>query len=316
MKAEQAEIRIRGMICQSCVGEVEALLLHTRGVLDAKVYYARGLASLLYDPVLVSTETIEQRLQDGGYETGVRTAKDYVLDAVCFVLTIGLTWLLLCSKASTPVLAEGAGFAAIFLAGLFSSPHCIGMCGGLLLGQSSRSRSPALASLLYNLGRVLAYTAIGAAFGALGTVLRYTDNMRSMVFTMLGLTVALLGLNMWGLFPGLRALFPGQNSACQLSAGMRVRSAGRPLVIGLLTGLMPCGVLYAMWLHAITGNSAAYGAISMLVFSLGTVPSMLLFGSIGSIIPPKWNKYLLKGSSVIVVAMGLKMLIRGLLLLR
>lgn len=186
----------------------------------------------------------------------------------------------------------------------------------LLLSQSAQSRSPALASLAYNAGRVLAYTAIGAVFGAAGAIINYTLSMKSMVFTMLGLAVALLGLDMWGLLPGLRALFPGQNSACRLPAGMRGRFAGRPLMIGLLTGLMPCGPLYAMWLHAITGGSAAYGAMCMLAFSLGTVPLMLLFGSLGSFLPKKWNKYLLKGSAVIVVAMGLKMLIRGLLLLR
>ncbi len=316
MRTEQAEIRIRGMMCRSCVKEVEELLLHTCGVLDTKVAYAKGTAALRYDPELVSVEEIERRIRDGGYETGARTARDYVLDGVCLVLTALLTWLLLRDKASAPALSEGAGFAAIFLAGLLTSSHCVGMCGGILLGQSASSRSPALASLSYNAGRVLAYTLVGAIFGALGTVISYTVSVKSMVFTMLGLAVALLGLNMWGVLPGLRSLFPEQNSACRLNADTRGRFAGRPLVIGLLTGVMPCGPLYAMWLHAITGGSAAYGAMSMLAFSLGTVPLMLLFGAVGSILPKKWNKVLLKGSAVIVVAMGLKMLIRGLLLLR
>lgn len=316
MSTQQLELPIRGMMCRSCVQEVETLLLHTPGVLDAKVHYTKGLASLRYDPELTGLEAIEQRLHDGGYETGARTARDYALDGLCLALTLGLTWLLLLDKASTPALAEGAGFAAIFLAGLLTSPHCVGMCGGLLLSQSAQSRSPALAALAYNAGRVLAYTAIGAIFGAVGAVINYTLSMKSMVFTLLGLAVALLGLNMWGLLPGLRALFPGQSSACRLPAGARRRFAGRPLVTGLLTGLMPCGPLYAMWLHAVTGGSAAYGAMSMLAFALGTVPLLLLFGSLGSLLPKKWNKYLLKGSAVIVVAMGLKMLIRGLLLLR
>ena len=316
MRTEQAEIRIRGMMCRSCVREVEELLLHTRGVLDTKVAYAKGTATLRYDPELVNLEEIEQRIRDGGYETGARTTRDYALDGVCLALTALLTWLLLRDKASTPALSEGAGFAAIFLVGLLTSPHCVGMCGGILLGQSATSRSPAFASLSYNAGRVLAYTLVGAIFGALGTVISYTVSVKSMVFTMLGLAVALLGLNMWGLLPGLRSLFPEQNSACRLSADTRGRFAGRPLVIGLLTGVMPCGPLYAMWLHAITGGSAAYGAVSMLAFSLGTVPLMLLFGAVGSILPKKWNKVLLKGSAVIVVAMGMKMLIRGLLLLR
>jgi copper chaperone CopZ len=202
MRTEQVEIRIRGMMCRSCVKEVEELLLHTRGVLETKVAYAKGTATLRYDPELVSLEEIERRIRDGGYESGARTARDYALDGVCLALTVLLAWLLLHGKASAPALSEGSGFVAIFLAGLLTSPHCVGMCGGILLGQSAGSRSPALASSCYNAGRVLSYTLVGAIFGALGTVIRYTISVKSMVFTMLGLAVALLGLNMWGLLPG------------------------------------------------------------------------------------------------------------------
>ena len=91
--------------------------------------------------------------------------------------------------------------------------------------------------------------------------------------------------------------------------------AGRPLVIGLFTGLMPCGSLYAMWLHAVSGGSAAYGAETMLAFALGTAPLLFLFGALGALIPKKWNKYFLKASAVLVTAMGLKMLITGLRML-
>lgn len=70
---------------------------------------------------------------------------------------------------------------------------------------------------------------------------------------------------------------------------------------GVLTSL----ILFGRYLEAM--------AVSQ---TRGAVRKLLLFGSIGFILPKRWNKYLLKGSAVIVVAMGLKMLIRGLLLLR
>ena len=315
MKTETQELKIRGMICRSCVGEVEALLLHTRGVIRAKVSYLKGQAQLEYDPELVSLSDVQKRLAENGYQSGDRGLSGLVLDGVCVVLTLLLTWLLLGGSHHSMELGNSAGFGAAFLLGLMTSPHCLGMCGGILLGNCAQNRSPALASLAYNVGRILSYTAIGGIFGALGTVIAYNMSVKSMVFTMVGLVLVLIGLNLWGLLPGVASLFPSQPSFCQLPTKTQKRFAGRPLVIGLLTGLMPCGSLYAMWLHAVSGGSAAYGAESMLAFALGTAPLLFLFGALGALIPKKWNKYFLKASAVLVTAMGLKMLSTGLRML-
>ena len=315
MKTETQELKIRGMICRSCVGEVEALLLHTRGVIRAKVSYLKGQAQLEYDPELVSLSDVQRRLAENGYQSGDRGLSGVALDGLCLALTLLLTWLLLGSSHHSMELGNSAGFGAAFLLGLMTSPHCLGMCGGILLGNCAQNRSPALASLAYNVGRILSYTAIGGIFGALGTVIAYSMSVKSMVFTMAGLVVVLIGLNLWGLLPGLGALIASQPSFCQLPTQTQKCFAGRPLLIGLLTGLMPCASLYAMWLHAVSGGSAAYGAESMLAFALGTAPLLFLFGALGALIPKKWNKYFLKASAVLVTAMGLKMLITGLRML-
>ena len=315
MKTETQELKIRGMICRSCVGEVEALLLHTRGVIRAKVSYLKGQAQLEYDPELVSLSDVQKRLAENGYQSGDRGLSGVALDGLCLALTLLLTWLLRGGSHHSMELGNSAGFGAAFLLGLMTSPHCLGMCGGILLGNCAQNRSPALASLAYNGGRILSYTAIGGIFGALGTVTAYSMSVKSMVFTMVGLAVILIGLNLWGLLPGLGALIVSQPSFCQLPTKTRKRFAGRPLVIGLLTGLMPCASLYAMWLHAVSGGSAVYGAETMLAFALGTAPLLFLFGALGALIPKKWNKYFLKASAVLVTSMGLKMLITGLQML-
>ena len=315
MKTETQELKIRGMICRSCVGEVEALLFHTRGVIRAKVSYLKGQAQLEYDPEIVSLSDVQKRLAENGYQSGDRGLSGVALDGLCLALTLLLTWLLLGSSHHSMELGNSAGFGAAFLLGLMTSPHCLGMCGGILLANCAQSRSPALASLAYNVGRILSYTAIGGIFGALGTVIDYSMSVKSMVFTMAGLVVVLIGLNLWGLLPGLGALIASQPSFCQLPTQTQKCFAGRPLLIGLLTGLMPCASLYAMWLHAVSGGSAAYGAESMLAFALGTAPLLFLFGALGALIPKKWNKYFLKASAVLVTAMGLKMLITGLRML-
>ena len=129
-----------------------------------------------------------------------------------------------------------------------------------------------------------------------------------MAFTVAGALVLLIGLRMAGILPGLRSTETELPGACSLNARTRRRFAGRPLIIGLLTGVMPCGALSAMWLCAMSSGSAARGALVML---LGTVPLLFLFGALQSVLPRGWMKYIVKGSAVLVVTLGLSMLVKG-----
>lgn len=311
MKTETLEVKIRGMICRSCVGEVEELLLHTRGVISVRASYVKSAVHIEYDNAIITPDELAARLREGGFEPGARRGSALIADALCLAAAALLTWWLLNIGGGALDISDGAPLWAVFLAGLFQSPHCVGMCGGIALGVCTGEKAPAKAALLYNAGRVAAYTLMGALFGALGAVIAYSASVKSMVFTMVGLVVALIGLNMWGLVPGLRALASAP-LPCRLPSGARRRFAKRPLIVGALTGLMPCGSLYAMWLHAVSGGGWAYGAASMLAFALGTVPLLALFASLGAFIPRKWNKYMLKAGAVLVTAMGTKMLIAGL----
>ena len=291
------------------------MLLRTMGVVKATVSYRKALAEVSYDPALVTPDELESRIKSLGYDTGERSRAERLLDLGCAALTVLLVWLLLRWGGASPKIGGGS-FGALFLVGLSTSPHCLGMCGGILLSAcAGREEHMAQlgAALRYNGGRTISYTALGAVFGALGTVLTYTLSMKSMLFTMLGLVVALLGLNMWGLLPALPSLPDEAGTACRLPDKFRRQT---PLLVGLLTGLMPCGALYAAWLCAMSSGSAGNGALLMLAFSLGTVPLMLLFASLGALLPRGWTKYLRKLGAVLVTSMGLKMLIGGLLLLR
>ena len=315
MREETALIKIRGMICRSCTDAVEETLLHTPGVISARVSYIKGRAELRYDPDIVSLEQIEKRIEASGYDTGEKGMSAVAVDIICIILTAALVLFFTKSGLNpVPEAKAGASLGYIFLIGLLTSTHCLGMCGGIMLSQTASGaelsgdrKTGMLSALYYNGGRVLSYTAVGAVFGALGTVISYTSQARSAVFTAVGLAVLIIGL-----IPGLRALSPAQSGFCSLPKKGRKRFAGRPLAVGLLTGLMPCGSMYAMWLLAITGGSALYGAEVMLMFSLGTVPLMFVFGALNSFIPKKLAKYMLKLSAVLVTALGIKMLLAGL----
>ena len=132
MKTESCEIRIRGMICRSCTDEVSGMLLRTKGVVKATVSYRKALATISYDPALVTPEELEKRIKSLGYSTGERCRAERLLDLGCVLLTGLLVWLLLRWGGASPEI-DGASFGALFLIGLSTSPHCLGMCGGILL---------------------------------------------------------------------------------------------------------------------------------------------------------------------------------------
>lgn len=164
---------------------------------------------------------------------------------------------------------------------------------------------PVVTLFLAKSGRPSA-TLMGAVFGALGKYISYDLQVRSMLLTVSGLLVVLIGLRMWGV-PFLRRISPELTKPC--------RFRGKAFAVGLLTGLMPCGALSSMWIFAASSGSWASGAVSMLAFGAGTCVFMLLFGLLGTFLPKRYNKYLLKGSTILIVALGLSLMTKGIRLL-
>ena len=290
------ELNVSGMICRACEDAIADALLHTRGVVSAQAHYWRGRVTITYDPNIVTEDMLRQVLTHAGYPPGTHGMGGVVVDGICLALVGVLYWGLpkLLALVKVPALADNASLGLVFLVGLLTSTHCIGMCGGILLAQGN--------ALLYNGGRLLSYTLMGAVFGALGKYISYDLQVRSMLLTVSGLLVVLIGLRMWGV-PFLRRISPELTRPC--------RFRGKAFAVGLLTGLMPCGALSSMWIFAASSGSWASGAASMLAFGAGTCVFMLLFGLLGTFLPKRYNKYLLKGSTILIVALGLSLMTKG-----
>jgi hypothetical protein len=120
-----------------------------------------------------------------------------------------------------------------------------------------------------------------------------------------------MGINMLNIFPWLRKLNPHMPKVFAKQIHSQKKNKG-PFIVGLLNGLMPCGPLQAMQIYALGTGSFLAGAISMFLFSLGTVPLMFAFGALGSLLSSKFTKNMVKASAVLVVVLGVVMLNRGL----
>ena len=305
------------MICRSCADIIEDTLFSTRGVISAHVNYFKGMALVEYDPDIITLSGIEAAIEKSGYPAGDNAGINGLLvDIICLLVTSALVFLLLQIKSNpAELITSGSSYFLIFLTGLLTSTHCVAMCGGIMLSQNG-GNSPFKRSLLYNSGRALSYTILGFIFGALGTVITYSLKTKSIIFTLAGVLVVFNGLKMWGAFKGFDFLAVSQINPCELVTGIKKNHINsKPFIIGVLTGLMPCAPLYSMWLCAMGCGSPFKGAAIMLVFSLGTLPLMFILGSLKALIPAKYSKYMLRGGAILILAMGIGMMIKGLRLM-
>ncbi|HYE32045.1 MAG TPA: sulfite exporter TauE/SafE family protein [Methylomirabilota bacterium] len=203
-----------------------------------------------------------------------------------------------------------------FLLGLVGSLHCIGMCGPLALAVprvGSTNRALVVSRLLYNGGRITTYMVIGGVFGLVGK------------------SIALAGLQEWLSIIAGALLLVGLAFSRQAAAiapmgrmviklrnrfGLLLRRRTYPAVagLGLLNGLLPCGLVYA----AATGAAASAGLLAgtgfMLAFGIGTLPVMLGLGLIGPRLQGVLGFKLQRLIPVSVALVGALLILRGLAL--
>lgn len=309
MSLKRERIKVYEMTCTSCEGRVEKAIKKLEGVFNAKADYAGQFVDVEYDDVLCSSGKIKTAVKDAGYAT--QSSKDYkfmgVLIIVAAIVLLGLKT----SGFDMESKLSNASYAVLFVVGILTSIHCVGMCGGIMLSQSlskeSNNKFEAIKpALLYNAGRVVSYTILGGIVGAIGSVFALSITMKAFMQIFAGIFMIIMGFNMAGFkaFRKFHIKLPG--SVCKVK-----NKAGSSFVVGLLNGLMPCGPLQTMQLFALGTGSAAKGALSMFVFSIGTVPLMLTFGALSGLLSKGYTKKILKFSGVLIIVLGLIMGNRG-----
>ena len=326
-------IRIGGMTCVNCQNRIEKKLKSLAGVESAEVDYAAGTAKVTYNEAAVGKSEITSAIESLGYTTPDGSIVPKIIGILVIILALSALLRAFGTSsiaASFPLAKEGMGYGMLLVIGLFTSVHCIAMCGGINLSQSltvsseqgaeNRARSSLLLpGVLYNAGRLVSYTAVGVAVGALGSVITISDQFRSVVLALAGLLMVIMGLNMLGLFPALRRFTQKVSKSILpqfFTKKIEGQKAGRgPLVIGILNGFMPCGPLQAMQLYALSTASPIKGGLAMFLFCMGTIPLMFALGAAGGILSgakgSAFSRRAMQCAAVLVAAMGVVMFSNG-----
>ena len=297
--------RVEGMFCPHCEQTILGAVSALPGLSNVQVSYRASTLSADWDRAQLSEKQLADVLADHGYT--LKAPRTPLRDALGFLGGVAALALLFLAVdrsplgtwiAAFPTAKAGMSLGALFLVGLMTSLHCVAMCGGINIASTGRTRQSAV---WYNLGRVVSYTLIGGLVGALGSAFSLSTAVQAGIQLFAAAFMLLMALNLLGCFRFL----PTFRLPKKLNGLFRSRSA---FVIGLANGLMPCGPLQAMQLFALSTGSWYMGALSMLCFSLGTVPLMLGIGLVSGKLNRRFSGPMRIASAALIAVMGMSML--------
>jgi len=203
-----------------------------------------------------------------------------------------------------------------FIIGFAGSLHCVGMCGPLALAIPSGTKSQKhliINSLKYNFGRSFTYALLGLMFGWLGNgfFIAGFQQWISIASGIIILIVWLSGNTRWFKIDFLNGLIRHlQRSLNKLILGPFRSSSS--LFIGMLNGLLPCGLVYVAVVASLATGSALAGATMMFSFGLGTIPLMVALMVFGRKINLSFRMKLSRIVPVFVLCISILLILRGL----
>lgn len=201
--------------------------------------------------------------------------------------------------------------------GLVGSLHCMGMCGPIAIAiplHKDNWLMKITGGLLYNSGRIITYGILGAIFGLLGRGIQLAG-LQQWSSIVLGIIMILSVL-----FP---VLFKEKIKIDKIFTGYASRligsfrklftksSLGSLLFIGLLNGLLPCGLVYMAIAGAINTNDVMMGVAFMVVFGIGTTPALLAVSLVGNVISIGFRNKVKRIIPVFIVILGILFILRG-----
>ena len=208
----------------------------------------------------------------------------------------------------------GYGFA--FALGLLGSLHCVAMCGPLMLALPAPPGGVGrlvAGRLLYQLGRVMTYALLGVPAGLAGRSLFLIGLQRSL--SILPGAAVLAGFLLSQKIALSAPVVRGVNRLKQaMSRQFQRQSLRSQFLLGMLNGLLPCGLVYVALAGAAAGGTIAGSLGCMAFFGLGTWLPMLSLSLGGKALPAPWRWRLRKLIPFGVCALATLLILRGLAL--
>lgn len=311
-----------------------------KGVRSVKVKWRKGVAVMdVKSPV--SKEKVKRALEAADYAIGSKRAgwinddrnvwKDFskgVLATLVVLIVLKMLGALDFVSALDPSTSgQEANLKTILIVlaigAVASVSTCMALVGGVVLGVTSalvKVRPDAtkmqllLPQIIFNAGRIFGFALLGAALGALGSVLVLQNILLSVITVLVGLVMLILGIRLTEISPRIAqmqfVLPAGVSKFFARQEAEEVDGEGhlhplKPLLLGVLTFFLPCGFTQAVQVFALATGSPLWAGIIMGTFALGTTPGLLGIGMLGSFAKNLNTNLLLRMVGVVVIAFSL-----------
>lgn len=321
-------IKIDGMTCSSCEVLIERKLKEIQGVEKVKVSHSKGEAEILYtkEP---SNETINNLIKEDGYSISEgkkrNSISDYFEIGSIFLVFVSIYILLKQFKLLPDVgISDNVSYGLVFIIGLIAAVStCMAVTGGLILAISQKynEKNKNLTSyqkfkphIYFNVGRVISYTILGGLVGALGSILALSSKISGLILITASLIMILLGIQTLNLFQFLHFLNFRMPKFMAHAVYNKNQSKSTPFIFGASTFFFPCGFTQALQLYILSQGSFTVGALTMLAFSLGTLPGLVSVGALASFAKGSFQKYATRFAAVLIILIGIFNISSGLTL--
>ena len=320
------QIDVKGMVCGGCETVIEEAIADIEGVIEIKADYPTDKCQVSFENNKTSLDDIYKAIEQKGYEidlTPDSKGNVYIKISLSLLALVGIVVLMVFSRKlwhqfNVPDISSQLSYGMIFVVGLITGLHCIGMCGSFVIGytvkDAEHGHSAYLSHILYGTGKTISYAMFGALFGFIGSVISITPFISGVSILLAGIFLIIFGLNTLGLFAVLKRVRIKQPVAMARYANKKRRNSRSPFFIGFFSGfLLGCGPLQAMYIMAAGNGDPVEGAKFLAAFGLGTLPALLGFGMATRWLSGAMTHRITQISGVILLVMGTMMLNKGLM---
>ncbi len=337
---KKVDLTVKGMHCASCEVLIERKLANVHGIRNVKVSRTKETAEVEYEGD-VRLEDLQKEIEADGYTL---TPKEAIQPVIGQLITSKRRWaeigavaiiifgLYLLFKQLNVLpdigITDNMSYGVIFLIGLVAATStCLAVAGGLLLAVAARynETNPSLSGrqkfmphIYFNLGRIVSYTILGGLVGILGSMLTLSSTVTGILTIAASVLMVLVGIQLLDIFPWTNKFslkMPKFIAHKIHDASQNPRKgAAYSFLFGGSTFFLPCGFTQALQLYVLSKGSFTIGALTMLAFSLGTLPSLAGIGAFSSFARGNLKRHFITFSAVLVIILGLFNLPNGLTL--
>ncbi len=340
---------IKGMHCASCEIVIERALQKVSGVHHVNVDKVKEQAVVECDES-VPSQSLHRAVQEKGYtlhdiecsdgnkssssklQSETSKSKRYFEISAVVLILIGI-YLILQKFKFIPALAvtDSMSYGFIFVLGLIAATStCLAVSGGLLLALSTKFNEahPNLTTfqrfrphIFFNIGRILSYTLFGAAIGYLGSLITLSSAVSGVITIVVSSLMIIIGVQMLHIIPWLdhvKIKMPKwiAHKIHKSSENETPKHGTTSFLVGAATFFLPCGFTQALQLYVLGTANPWIGMLTMLTFSLGTLPSFIGIGALSSIKKKSFQRHFMTIAAVVVIFFGVVSISSGYTLVR